>query len=280
MEMTIAKLRAFAPHAAPWIIDGIASHWGIAEAVGITTPRRVRQFLANVATETGGLAKLEENLNYSAKRLCEVWPARFRTLAHAQPYAYAPVKLANFVYGGRLGNKMPNDGWDFRGSGLLQTTGRANFTEVERVSGLPVTTNPALLRAFPSALEAACIFWDKRKLNEIADRDDTDALRRAINGGLNGIVETHHWLTRALAVWPDGDSIGAGLDQPVLRRGDKGAAVGMLQALLNKNGATLTVDEDFGADTEKAVKAFQRSKALKPVDGIAGKDTWAGLLLA
>lgn len=80
--------------------------------------------------ETGGrMQPVIENLNYSAKRLTEVWPTRFPTIASAKPYANNPQKLANKVYGGRLGNVGPNDGWIFRGRGLPQITGRENYEE-------------------------------------------------------------------------------------------------------------------------------------------------------
>jgi len=83
---------------------------------------------AEVYHETGGkMQPVEENLNYSAKRLTQVWPGRFPTLASAQPFANSPQKLANKVYGGRMGNAGPNDGWLFRGRGLPQITGRDNY---------------------------------------------------------------------------------------------------------------------------------------------------------
>ncbi len=86
--------------------------------------------LAEANHETGGtMQPLEENLNYSAKRLTQVWPARFPTLAAAAPFANNPRKLANKVYGGRLGNTGPDDGWLYRGRGLAQITGKANYVK-------------------------------------------------------------------------------------------------------------------------------------------------------
>ncbi|KSV89787.1 hypothetical protein [Sinorhizobium sp. GL28] len=80
--------------------------------------------------ETGGAMRpVEENLNYSANRLTKVWPARFPTLASAEPYAGKPRKLANRVYGGRLGNVEADDGWRYRGRGLAQITGKANYAK-------------------------------------------------------------------------------------------------------------------------------------------------------
>ena len=86
--------------------------------------------LAESYHETDGtMQPVEENLNYSAKRMTQVWPSRFPTIASAQPYAGNPRALANKVYGGRLGNTGPNDGWVFRGRGLSQITGRANYAK-------------------------------------------------------------------------------------------------------------------------------------------------------
>lgn len=84
--------------------------------------------LATAFHETGGaMHPIEENLRYSAKRMCEVWPKRFPTLESARPYANNPQRLANKVYGGRLGNDNINDGWTYRGRGLPQITGRENY---------------------------------------------------------------------------------------------------------------------------------------------------------
>lgn len=86
--------------------------------------------LAEAYHETGSkMEPITENLNYSAKRLTQVWPGRFPTLASAQPYANNPQKLANKVYGGRLGNTGPNDGWLYRGRGLSQVTGKENYAK-------------------------------------------------------------------------------------------------------------------------------------------------------
>ncbi|MFK0273101.1 hypothetical protein ACIQUG_05465 [Ensifer sp. NPDC090286] len=105
-----------------------------AEAIVLEGRRRavslchLAAILAEAHHETGGAMRpVEENLNYSARRLTQVWPARFPTLASAEPYAGNPRKLANRVYGGRLGNVEDDDGWVFRGRGLAQITGRANY---------------------------------------------------------------------------------------------------------------------------------------------------------
>lgn len=111
--------------ASTWLdpINAALDRWGI------DTPARVAHFLAQVGVESGGLARVEENLSYSAERLMTVWPSRFKTLAAAQAYARNPEALANKVYGGRMGSTQPGDGWRYRGRGLKQLTGRNNYKE-------------------------------------------------------------------------------------------------------------------------------------------------------
>lgn len=203
MMITALQLRAFAPNASAKVVEGIVKYQQFMVDAEITTPRRIRHFMAQAATETGGLARLEENLSYSAKRLCAVWPKRFPSLAAAQPYAKNPQKLANKVYGGRLGNDKINDGWTYRGSGILQTTGETNFDEVHKETGLPVVQQPEMLRTFPGALQAACIYWAKRKINKLADADNVTAVTEAVNGGHNGLDDRKAWLVKAKKVWPD-----------------------------------------------------------------------------
>ena len=97
---------------------------------------RAEHFLAQVLHESGGLLRLVENLNYTAERLVEVWPSRFPTLEAAEPFAHNAHALANQVYGGRMGNTDPEDGWRYLGRGLLQLTGRASYTKVGAALGI------------------------------------------------------------------------------------------------------------------------------------------------
>lgn len=146
-----------------------------------------RAFLGQVLHESAMLERLEENLNYSAERLCKVWPSRFRTLAEARPYERNPEALANKVYGGRLGNVMAGDGWRYRGRGCMQITGRANYTAMEKVSGLALTTNPDLLTQPLPALQASVAWW--RKNVPAAVLGDLAAITRIVNGGTHGLPE-------------------------------------------------------------------------------------------
>jgi predicted chitinase len=169
-------------------------------------PLRICHFLAQALTETGALTTLVESLNYSASRLTEVWPSRFPTLAAAQPYAHDEEKLGNAVYGGRMGNANPGDGFLFRGRGLLQITGRSAYTHIGQRLGFDLVGNPD--QAFDpahcleiAAAEWAASGWGGKSCNELADDDNVLGVTRAINGGLIGIEDRKAWLAKAKAIW-------------------------------------------------------------------------------
>lgn len=146
-------------------------------------------FLSQILHESGRLTTLEENLNYSAKRMTEVWPKRFPTLQDAQPYANNPKALANKTYGGRLGNTQPDDGWDFRGSGFIMVTGRTNFKLLGNVLGLPLEVQPELLRTpGEESLLAAFKWWEGNVSDAIMG--NPVKVRKAVNGGDIGLTDT------------------------------------------------------------------------------------------
>ena len=164
----------------------------------ITTPRRMALFLANCAAETGGFRALEENLNYSARRLRQVWPRRFRTAAKARAYANNPEKLANLVYN-RYGNKGKRGyGWKYRGRGFMQTTFVDNYRKVQQVTGMPVVENPDLLKDVKKGLEAAMVYWKQSGCNALADANRITDCRRKINGGTHGLTYVKKFYRAAL----------------------------------------------------------------------------------
>lgn len=167
---------------------------------GITTPLRLRHALAQWATETGGFTRFEENLNYSAQRLCAVWPKRFPTLASAQPFANNPQALANRVYGGREGNTDPMDGWRYRGRGATQLTFKDNYAEASHLTGLDLTGNPDAVAESDTGLRVACAYWTARDINHFADADDLESVRIKVNGGVNGLDDARRYLARAAIV--------------------------------------------------------------------------------
>ena len=127
-------------------VDGFKAILGRWEARGGGDDRHLAYMLATAWHETGrAMQPVAENLNYtSADRIRAVWPSRFPTVGSAAPYVRNPSGLANKVYGGRMGNTGPDDGWRFRGRGLPQITGKANYARAAAKLGLDLVGNPDL----------------------------------------------------------------------------------------------------------------------------------------
>ncbi len=171
------------------------------QQAAIVTPLRLAHFTAQAAHESGGFAAMVENLNYSAKGLRATWPSRF-TAATAQAYARKPEKIANKVYADRLGNgdEVSGDGWRYRGRGIFQVTGRANYRVYGQVIGLDIEANPELAAGPVAAARLALAYWTTRSLNSLADRDALRDITRRINGGLIGIDDRAKKLATAKRV--------------------------------------------------------------------------------
>jgi putative chitinase len=161
-------------------------------------PTRLHFFLAQLGHESAGLTVTEERLSYSAKRMCQVWPSRFRTLEAASSCAGNPELLANTVYCNRMGNgdAASGDGWRYRGRGYIQLTGRDGYRNVGKHAGLDLETSPELAAMPAHALLVACAFWQWKRLNELCDTNDFVAVTRRINGGINGLADRRAWLAR------------------------------------------------------------------------------------
>lgn len=163
---------------------------------------RLAHFLAQVCHETDGLSIRMENMNYSAERMCQVWPSRFPDVASATPYAHDPEKLANKVYARtELGNVRPGDGWAFIGRGMLQITGREAYTRYGAALGIDLVGDPDLAFSAEWSLKIAAAEWAASKrggktCNELADADDVVGVTRAINGGTVGLPSRKEWLKR------------------------------------------------------------------------------------
>jgi putative chitinase len=166
----------------------------------INTVRRIAAFLAQMAHESG-LKPRTENLNYSAARLMEVWPKRFPTLGSASAFARNPEKLANKVYGGRLGNgpEQSGDGWRFRGTGPLQITGRDNFTRFAYAMTLPLDQALLYARSTEGGIMAAAWFWEENDINRLADTPGVEDESKRINGGTNGLADRRVRFDRVVA---------------------------------------------------------------------------------
>lgn len=143
-------------------------------------------FLGQILHESAGLTVMAENLNYSAERLTEVWPKRFPTVASALPFARNPEALANWVYGGRMGNTEPGDGWRYRGRSPIQITGYDNYARVGDLMGQDLVGLPELLEQPRFALEATIAWWEDRIPDALLG--DPERVTRRVNGGLIGLA--------------------------------------------------------------------------------------------
>jgi len=174
----------------------------------ITTPLRQAMFLSQLAHESGNFRFVVENLNYSAEALCRTWPARFAKVdANGErivdkdgkhiPNALAvriqrqPELIANRVYANRMGNgdEASGDGWKYRGRGLIQLTGKDNYTAFARDNNNNALQKPDDVAEAEMAVESAGWFWATNRLNQIADTGDVKAVTRRINGGFNGLAD-------------------------------------------------------------------------------------------
>jgi putative chitinase len=162
------------------------------ERYGIDTPERVAAFCAQVAHESSGRTRFVENLNYTAGRLMQVWPRRFKTRASAVDYQRRGAEaIANCVYQFRNGNgsEASGDGWRFRGRGDFQLTGKDNYRAAALGVGLPLESQPDLAAVPKNGALIAAWYWDSRGLNPLADAGDIMEITRKINGGTIGFPE-------------------------------------------------------------------------------------------
>lgn len=163
-------------------------------------PRRVAGFLAQIAHESGGFNFVAENLNYSAKGLMTIFKKYFPTEELANQYARKPEKIANRVYANRMKNgpESSGDGYKFRGRGLIQLTGRDNYTKFAAALDLDIDSTIAYLETPNGAVTSAGWFWDNNKLNQYCDKDDFVTLTKRINGGTIGLADRKHHYEIAL----------------------------------------------------------------------------------
>jgi putative chitinase len=177
----------------------------------INSPARLSAFLAEVGEESQGFARTVENLHYRADRIRQLGEAsppgsRWRSLVpQADALAQNPEALANAVYGGRMGNSQPGDGYRFRGRGLLMNTGRANYEAVtellrEKVPNVPdLGVLPETLAEPKWAALSAAAFWVDHGLNELADVGSFDKITLRINGGMTGAADRRARYAKAKA---------------------------------------------------------------------------------
>ena len=186
--MNLDKLKGHIPDSV------IAQIPGIQEKFQIDTPLRLAHFLAQCGHESGGFRLVKENLNYSSKGLQGIFKKYFPTEAKAKEYERKPEKIANLVYGNRMGNgpESSGDGAKYCGRGFIQLTGKTNYQAFFKSIGADVNTDPALV-ATQYPLASAAWFFNKNGLHKMADGGATDAvvtsITKRVNGGTIGLPD-------------------------------------------------------------------------------------------
>jgi len=175
----------------------IARAPAVFQQYGITTPLLAAHVMAQISHECGAGTEVIENLNYSAARLMQVWPSRFPSLASARPYANNPKALANKVYNGRMGNAVgSDDGWNFRGRGAVQTTGREGYQRLAVLTGLDVVNDPALVNDPRYFLACGVADFILCGCLPFAQADDIAGVTKRLNGGTIGLDARRQWLAQ------------------------------------------------------------------------------------
>lgn len=169
-----------------------------AEEFGITTPLRQAHYLAQIAHECGEFRYTEENLNYSADGLLKVFSKYFNK-ANVASYARNPKKIASRAYANRMGNgnELSGDGWKYRGRGVIQLTGKDNYSAYKKYCGFDVVAQPDLIAQPVGAIRSSMWFWRLNGLNILADKGEFVLITKRINGGTNGIEDRKKYLQRA-----------------------------------------------------------------------------------
>ncbi|MBR1123485.1 TIGR02594 family protein [Bradyrhizobium lablabi] len=323
MARVVDILRQVAPKASPKYLAAFERGNSLLQRHQIITPDRLAHFLAQILHESGGLTLERESMKYRTERLLEIFGVGRHsaaiTPAEAQSLARDEQAIAERVYGlgnarkaQELGNKDPGDGFKYRGAGLMQTTGRANYRRMGLLCGVDFEKKPDLVFSARHALKPALAEWSEAGLNVYADNNDILAISRAINCGSprsktipNGMQDRTTWfakvrplvddikfrtrkkaateLTKTSATGkprPEAGSQEPGLQcaladllgEQILRLGDEGPLVRTVQLALARLGYPLRGSGSFAARTLSAVKDFQQAHGLG-ADGEIGKET-------
>jgi putative chitinase len=268
--LTIDIMRQMWPHGdtkIPGLTDGIATAAPtVFPKYGLTSDLLVAHAMAQFSHECGAGNEVVENLNYSAQGLTNTWPSRFNA-SNAAEFAHDPQKIADTAYNGRLGNHPgTDDGWNFRGRGGSQVTGRNNYDKLGQRVVLDLLNNPDLVNDPQHFLECAVADFIICGCLPFAIQDDVSGVTYHLNGGYIGLPDRASWLSR----WKAALSLN-GQDPAV-----HGTA--WLQASLNRLGTEppLIIDGSFGPLTAAAVTAFQQAHGLE-ADGKLSPQTVASI---
>ena len=276
-----------APGAKSNYADAFANGQALLDQFEIDTALRISHFLAQVLHETGGGRVLFESLTYTTPaRILEIFGVGHHSAAvrpeELPGLVNNPQALAERVYGLgnprkalELGNSNAGDGYRYRGGGVLQTTGGANYKKMGHLSDVDFYGDPDLIVAAEHTLKPALHEWAQGNLNTAADKNDIRTITKVINGGYIGLAERQSWFEKVWAVASGGGSL-----EDAIQAADPDTSVQWLQQALNDLGAQprITVDGRYGPQTTAAVKWFQALAGV-PVDGVAGDVTRAALKL-
>jgi putative chitinase len=279
MTLTTQQILAAAPNAHPDIVVGIVAHWDeVSTKWGLTTGNRALGFLSTAYEESGGFTVLSENLNYSATRACQIFPSKFPTTASAAPYAYQPEKFADRVYGGRMGNTGPDDGWRYRGQGLIQITGHDNFAMLEKLTGLPLLQTPSMATSDDHLLECSvALFARYPGILTYCDEGDWNAVWALVGSGRpNGPVINLANHQAALAAL---QRAGIGAEVPHESGWGVGSAGWAQSQLVEAGFDPKGVDGVWGRASMAALREFEIAKNLTVDEGLLGPETISALKL-
>lgn len=203
---TEARLKKFAPNIHPDIMQAflVFNADDLLIDAGIISALILQHFMGQTFVESAGYTTMTENLHYSAQRLMQVFGrSKFASIEVAEQYAGNPVKTANYVYGNRLGNKAPGDGWKYRGGGLIDTTGKSNYANMAKKTGLDLINHPDLIRDPSTALHIACQMFKALGAVEAAATDDGSLVTLRVNGGHNGAADRVNATDHAMQIFTD-----------------------------------------------------------------------------
>lgn len=275
MQITASQLKQLFPQNNN--IDGLANSLNrVLDKYEINTINRLAGFLAQCGHESAGFTILKENLNYRAESLIKVFPKYFKTLAEAKQFEKKPEKIANRIYGGRMGNgpEASGDGYKFRGRGAIQLTGRENYTKFATSLERKINDTIDYVETLEGAIESACWFWKTNGLNAICDKDDIVTMTKRINGGTIGLDDRKKHYEHAKELLSDEHSATPAVEvvYETVRVGSRNDTVKLVQQKLG-----LGADGIYGPGTEKAVKEWQTAHGLT-ADGIVGPATLKKML--
>jgi len=213
IPVTKAQLLSLAPKPRPEYLQTFESADQVFAKYGINdSALRLAHFMAQVLHETGAFTILYESLNYTPQALISLFSRTRISVDDANKYGRTDQHpadqkmIGDTIYGGpwgklNLGNTDTDDGYNFRGTGLLQMTGRGSRTTIGTKLGVDLVNNPANAADPKYLLAIACEEWNEKGCNPFADKDDILTITRKINGGTNGLDSRKDWLVKTKAIW-------------------------------------------------------------------------------